>query len=220
MPRIIVVRPAQTDPNLQGVFLGRSDNDLNQVGRIQADLLSRALDRYSLNYIAVSPLKRAIATAMPLGHDQDVTMHPVAAFQAVDMGEWEGLDREEIVCRDRARFERWLTDPSFPTPGGESLKEAYARVYPDLADIVGQTENHETLGFVVQDHVAYCIFCAALDLPLETAKRLHLDPGAFGVFERLFPDGPYRLVQWNENAHLEPALMMDRTPIHEEVEPV
>jgi len=202
MPRIVVIRPAETDYRLQDHFVGRCDADLNEVGHAQAQAIALALAGWDFAFLAASPLKRAIATALPIGDIQDVSIHPVSGFQAMDMGEWEGKSPEQLRSEDGARFERWLTDPDFPTPGGESIREVYGRVYPEIVNIVNHAGPDETIGLVLQEAVSRALCCAALDLPLLAANRFFLDHGAFSVFERIYPGGPYLLRSWNQSAHL------------------
>ncbi len=202
MPKLVFIRPSDTDPGISRQLLGRCDADLNEEGRRQAEVLANDLAGWDFSFLAASPLKRAIATAMPLGFSQDVSIHPVAGFQAIDMGEWEKKSPEEIRQNDAARFERWLTDPGFPAPGGESIRQVYARAYPELANIVNHARDGETIGLTMQEAVCRAMCCAALDLPLEAANRFHLDNGAYCVFERMFPGGPYRMTLWNRLATL------------------
>lgn len=198
MPRLIVIRPAETDYHLSGRLLGRCDVDLNDIGREQSHRLARALNRWELASVAVSPLKRAIATAMPLCEDRDLILHPVAGFLAADLGDWEGESVEDLVRMDGSRYDRWLNDPDFRAPGGEALREVYGRAYSDIAHIVQQADHGETLAFVVPLMVLRALCCAALDLPLEAGFRFSMDPAGFGVFERMSPGGPYQMISWNQ----------------------
>ena len=202
MPRIVFIRPAETDFALKGALLGRSDPDLNETGRLNAKLTSRALDGWAIDFLGVTPLKRAIATAWPIEDDYDVFTHPVAGFQGADMGEWDQMDLSLIHQMDRARYQSWQKDPDFPAPGGESIREVYGRAYSELVNIVNNTGQDKTIVLVLQDVVLRAMCCAVLNLPIEAAQRFHLDPSAFGVFERMYPGGPYRLMAWNRNKHL------------------
>ena len=202
MPRIIFVRPAETDAFSPETVLGQSDPDLSTIGRHCAGVTAQALARYPIGFIAISPLRRALSTAMELQHLSDVFVHPFAAFQAADMGEWTGRDIASINIIDRARYETWLKDPDFPAPGGETTRKVYARAYNELVNIVNHAQKDETIALVLPISVMRPLICAVLDLPLESAHRFHLDHGAYGVFERIYPGGPYQMLSWNRNDHL------------------
>ena len=203
MPRILFIRPAETDHCLRNTILGRHDADLNNTGLQQADALAEALMRFSISYIGVSPLKRAMSTAMAIETYQPGTLiHPVPGFHGVDMGDWENRDMDIVQGSDRARYESFRMDPDFPAPGGESIREVYARAYPDLVHIVHQTGKDETIALILQETVMRALCCGVLDLPLEAAPRFTMHHGAYSIFERIFPGGPYQLVNWNRNHHL------------------
>ena len=59
---------------------------------------------------------------------------PVAAFDEVDFGRWEGWTREEIAARDPEDFRRWQADrEAFVYPGGECRQAFRRRVAAGLA---------------------------------------------------------------------------------------
>jgi len=203
MPRIIFIRPAETDHQAYDLLLGRGDPDLNERGHDQALHLADVLEDRGITFLGVSPIKRALTTAMTISDRyEDLSVIPVAGFQAIDMGEWEDRGREEIGLVDRARYESFLTDSDFRAPGGESRRDVYARALPQLIDIVKHTGPEETIAFVLQETVMQVLCCAVLDLGLESAHRFQVDHAAYAVFERIYPEGPYQMVSWNRNDHI------------------
>ncbi|MDJ0840330.1 MAG: histidine phosphatase family protein [Acidobacteriota bacterium] len=206
MPRIIFIRPAETDHSTHDLVLGRHDVDLSEKGYAQTRQLADALAAsYQIDFLGASPVKRALSTAMPISYCyDDLSVIPVAGFRAMDMGEWENRGKEEINMSDGRRYQSFLTDPDFRSPGGESRRDVYARAFPHLIDIVKHTGPDETIALVLQEAVMQVLCCGTLDLSLESANRFQVDNGAFAVFERLYADGPYQLVAWNRNSHLKP----------------
>ena len=202
MPRIIFIRPAETDHCLRRAMLGRHDADLNENGRIQARVLAEVLNQWPVSFLGVSPLKRAIATALPIEDLQDISIHPVAGFYGTDLGDWENREITSILACDQGRYESWLADPDFRAPGGESTREVYARAYPELVNIVNHAHPGETIALVLQEGVMQALCCAVMDLPLAAASRFYLDHASFGIFERRAPGASYRMVAWNRNEHI------------------
>lgn len=202
MPRIILIRPAETDSQMDERLLGRHDADLNELGMLQAERLADALVGYPITYVGCSPLKRAMATAMVLADRNETSVVPVGGFQGADLGEWQDRSPQILMMNDRTRYTAWLDDPSFRAPGGESKRDVYARCFPAMLDIVQHTDPSETIAIVAQETVLQALCCVALDLEMESAHRFQIDHGAFAVFERLYPEGPYQLIAWNISHHL------------------
>lgn len=59
----IFIRHGETDWNLNGLFQGRSDIPLNEVGRGQARAAARIMTNLPVSKVMVSPLRRAVETA-------------------------------------------------------------------------------------------------------------------------------------------------------------
>ena len=133
---------------------------------------------------------------MPLEYERNVLIQPLAGFHGMDLGDWENCAQEELARADQGRFQVFLSDPDYRAPGGESLREVYARAYPELVNLVHHAEEGETLALILEQNVLQVTCCALLDLGLEAARRFVLQPGRFGVFERSEPKGPYQLTAW------------------------
>lgn len=202
MPRLILIKPGETEPELNGHLLGRYDAELNENGRHQAQLMGQALAAFNIAYVGMTPLKRAISTAMAIEDYQPVLMHPVSGFQGIDLGDWDNTSRDIITRSDGSRYHNFCGDTDFPAPGGESVREVYARVYSDLVHLVQDAGVDETLALVLEETVLKAMICAILDLPLQAARRFCLDHGSYGVFERIYPGGPYQMMAWNCQQHL------------------
>jgi probable phosphoglycerate mutase len=63
MTEIILARHGQTEWNVEEVFRGRIDVELNQTGLKQAELLAKYLSGQKIEAVYSSPLKRALKTA-------------------------------------------------------------------------------------------------------------------------------------------------------------
>jgi broad specificity phosphatase PhoE len=63
MVEIILARHGETEWNVEEVFRGRIDVELNQTGLKQAELLAEYLSGHKIEAVYSSPLKRALKTA-------------------------------------------------------------------------------------------------------------------------------------------------------------
>ena len=89
---IAFVRHGRTDANVQGLWQGRGDWDLDDVGLAQAEALR---DWYGpVDRVYSSPQKRASTTAGFIALDGVI---PIEEFKEVHMGRWEGLTTDQII---------------------------------------------------------------------------------------------------------------------------
>jgi len=119
MPQILLLRPAETDLVIRGVLTGRTDVDLNEQGLEHAQMVAERLSTFDISLVAVSPLRRAMTTAMYVCEHSKSIPKMVSGFNAADLGDWEQKTATEVIQGDGARFETWRTEPDFPCPGGE-----------------------------------------------------------------------------------------------------
>lgn len=161
-PVVCLVRHGQTEWNVRGRFLGRTDLGLDAVGRQQAAAFARALP---LPFAAVyaSPLRRAVQTAAPL-HDAP-RLEP--AFVELDQGEIEGLDAATALARHPDFFAQWQRDPTHAiVPGGESLGAVQSRALQRVHAIAAHAEEPGPIAIFTHQMVIAGLTCAALDEPL------------------------------------------------------
>ncbi|HEV3212715.1 MAG TPA: histidine phosphatase family protein, partial [Acidimicrobiales bacterium] len=118
---LVLVRHGRTEWNRDGRLVGRSDVDLDDVGRDQARRCAARLG--AVGELRTSPLRRARATAALLGLDRDPVVDD--AFIELDYGECEGRELHEV---DPGFWARVREDPATRWPGGESLADVQRRV--------------------------------------------------------------------------------------------
>ncbi len=145
---LILVRHGQTDANVRGLLLGRSDPPLTAEGRRQARALAGALPRPGR--IVCSPLLRARQTADALAAEAPagVTVEVDDRWIELDYGE---LDARPHTALDPAGWRAWRSDPDFAPPGGESIAAVGARVRAACAELAADAAREDV---VVVSHVS------------------------------------------------------------------
>ncbi|MDF0531896.1 histidine phosphatase family protein [Tsukamurella sp. 8F] len=78
--------------------------------------------------VLVAPERRAVETAAAFGADGA----PHSSLRDQACGEWAGLAPDDVPGED---LMRWLSDPAFRPPGGESAADVLARVGDLLAEV-------------------------------------------------------------------------------------
>ncbi len=111
--KYLLIRHGQTAGNLQGRYIGRTDEPLCPQGT--ANLRARKYPPE--DGVLVSPMRRCIETAAIIA--PDVPMTVVDDLRECDFGAFEGKNYAEL--NGRADYQAWIdSDGRLPFPGGES----------------------------------------------------------------------------------------------------
>jgi broad specificity phosphatase PhoE len=167
---LILVRHGQTAANAKGVFLGRSDPPLTELGRRQADVLAAVDGVPTARRIITSPLTRAQQTAARLRASLEVDRRWIE----MDYGDYEGLAWTDVPPDTEAA---WRADSSWAPPGGESLLAVAKRVREACRDLADEAT---TADVVVVSHVSPIKVAVAWALGVgeEASWRMHLSVAA------------------------------------------
>ena len=187
---LILVRHGETAANAGRQLVGRADPPLTERGRAQADALAAVVAGASL--VRVSPLRRARETAAAFGVPVEVDERWIE----VDYGELDGRPVAEAWA---PLWERWVADPEWVPPGGESLASVGRRVRAACEELREVAKSGDV---VVVSHVSpiKAAVTWALQVGDGAAWRMFLDVASVtrvGMGER----GPV-LRSFNEVHHL------------------
>jgi broad specificity phosphatase PhoE len=191
---LVLIRHGRSHWNAQQRLAGRTDVELDDVGRTQARAAGTSLR--SVSELRTSPLVRARETAELLG----TGLTPVVddAFIELDYGDAEGTVLTGI---DEATWRELRHDPARAWPNGESMLDVHRRVHVACEALFadeGTGARSEDADVVVVSHVGpiKAAVAWALRCGPEVDLRLRLDNAtltriAWG------PSGPL-LVTYNE----------------------
>lgn len=165
-------------------FIGHLDVPLSPRGEREAAALARRLASVKLAAAYSSDLSRARRTAEILTGPHRLEGVAVPALREFAMGRWEGLTAAEIRALDPAAFDAWMADVGrFQFPGGESLGDVAARVWPALEAIEARHAGGAVL-VVAHGGPNRIVLCRALGVPVERILSLGQDYAALSVMER------------------------------------
>lgn len=94
--RFYIIRHGQTNWNKKGKIQGKTDIELNEEGIEQAKEARKILEKYPIDVIVSSPLKRARKTAEIINEVKKVPIIFDKAIEERGFGEFEGKVRTEI----------------------------------------------------------------------------------------------------------------------------
>ncbi|MFW5879595.1 MAG: histidine phosphatase family protein [bacterium] len=198
---IIIVRHGECRGNREGLFRGRSDFPLNELGLYQARELARELKTLQPTMIFTSPLLRAIQTAEAIKRECRVEIEEREALNNIELGPWEGKSKDYIAQNYSEQWQVWLNEPEkLILPGMESLDSVQKRVKRDLDDII---KHHwgETVIVVSHRAVLKPLIASCLGINSPYFWRIHLDTASYSTIHYEKKQG-FILVQLNQNKHL------------------
>jgi probable phosphoglycerate mutase len=210
--RLFLVRHGETDDNRNGVFQGQLGLGLNDVGREQAARLAARLasapERPAALY--ASDLSRARETAEVIGATLGLSPVLDPDLREVYLGGWQGLSYAEITQRYPDEWTAWRNGVDVRRGGGETYAELGERVSRSILSIA---EAHAGATAVVVSHGAALKSFVARVLGLgSVGMRAFRVQGNTGVSVVERDEGFFRLLVWNDEAHLHDVLLALLSP--------
>jgi 2,3-bisphosphoglycerate-dependent phosphoglycerate mutase len=133
---LVLVRHGQSDWNLKNLFTGWRDPDLTPLGIEEANAGGQALADYGIKFDVAftSVLSRAQKTCQiildKVGQPGLETIRDEALNER-DYGDLSGLNKDDARAKwGEEQVHIWRRSYDVPPPGGESLKDTGARVWP------------------------------------------------------------------------------------------
>src|SRR5829696_8383947 len=142
MTVLFLVRHGETAANVAGLFLGRADPPLTELGRRQAKATADRLPTPSR--VVSSPLRRARDTAAAFGQRVEVDERWIE----MDYGDLDGQSAGSVAAEV---WSRWRSDPTFVPSGGESLTAVGQRVRAACTHLADSADAGDV---VVVSHVS------------------------------------------------------------------
>jgi len=163
MTEIILARHGETEWNVEEVFRGRIDIELNETGVRQAELLAQYLGGLNIDAVYSSPLRRALNTAEVIAHYHKLEVKIAPGLIDFDFGKWQGLHLQEVKRRYKKLYAQWLENPHLvQMPDGESLDEVRERALTVVDEVVAKHKG--TIVLVSHRVVNKVLICALLGL--------------------------------------------------------
>lgn len=129
MRDLIVVRHGETQFNVEKRYTGSLDIELNNTGVNQAQNIAEELNKYFIDIIITSPLKRAKQTTEIINSELQLPIIEMKEFRERKVGVFEGLTREEAKYKYPNLWKQNITRIYNAAPDeGETIREVEERV--------------------------------------------------------------------------------------------
>ena len=201
MTEIILARHGETRWNVEEIFRGRSDVELNETGIKQAELLAEHLSDSKIDAVYSSPLKRASKTAETIAGYHKLDAEIALDIIDFDYGKWQGLPLQEVKDKYRELYSEWINSPDkVKMPDGESLKDVRKRAIGVVDNITARYEG--TVVLVSHRVVSKVLICALLGLDNSHFWNIKLD--TCGITTFAYENGRFVLTEHNNTSYLKP----------------
>jgi broad specificity phosphatase PhoE len=143
---LLLVRHGQSTWNHEHRIQGQLDPPLSDEGRRQAAQLGRRLAGRSFVALYSSDLQRAAETSRLVGQAIGLEAQPMAALREINLGEWEGLQTEELAVRFPEAWAGWTEEPNWDlVPGGEGSAAFERRVTEVMDSLFARHQQGDVL---------------------------------------------------------------------------
>jgi probable phosphoglycerate mutase len=198
---VVAVRHGETDWNVNHRIQGQLPVALNARGQAQAAAAAERLASEAIDAIYSSDLARAMQTAEVIAERHGTSPIPDDRMREWSLGILEGLlcDEAEVKHPEPYRAFR-VEDPDYVVPGGESIRQRYARATKAVSEIADRHAGGRVM-VVTHGGVLDDLYRRTMGLPLDARRDFEIHNGGVNVI-RIAGD-VWEMVTWGEIGHLE-----------------
>jgi len=197
--RLLIIRHGESEADLLNVHEGRADFPLTKSGMSQAEKMARWVgDRYRIDRLYASPLKRTRQTASFLAKETGLTPEFADELMEFNNGLIAGRSREEVR-------EKYPFVPDLPIHASvyeqESKLEFRYRTEYILSRIISENSEDSTVAIVSHGGTINQLYRAFLRLPVDS--QMFWSTGDTGVHEWTICGEMRRIIRSNSLIHLD-----------------
>ena len=198
---VFLVRHGQTESNINGYYMGWSNEDLSEIGYSQARRLASRMASQNIASVYSSPLKRTYNTAAILAKPHHLEANVTDEIIEIQLGSWHGLHRDEIKQRWPELWQQSRIDPSeVRMPDGESFAEVTERAVRAFNRIVVANQGRQAV-IVSHEVVIKVIITHVLGASNRIYRQFEIANASLSEVQ--ITDGKLILITLNDTAHLE-----------------
>jgi len=181
MPKIYLLRHAQSEANEQGILAGPDNSiKLTQKGIKQSKDATKALQKIEFTKIYCSPISRCFETIQPLTKmSPDIEFEYHEDLREMDYGKWNG-QKLETLSRKRDWKVIQTAPATFKFPDGESFAQMRNRVQNFLTEVSGQAGP---ILVISHGDVIKMFLTCTLNQPINTFQRFSITPASLSIIE-------------------------------------
>lgn len=199
MLKIILVRHGEAEGNFNRIFHGHYNSSLTSRGNIQAQRTAEFLDKYKIERLYSSDLKRAADTAGYIAERQKLEINFLPMLREISGGKWENKPWEALEKEFPDVYRTWETNISAARlPGGESTAELKLRCGKEINRIAEENKDKNIICAVTHGTVLRALVSMWKNVPME--EIMWYDNASVTIAE--YENGTYAVCAEGLNAHL------------------
>lgn len=135
--RLIFIRHAEAEGNVNRTFQGWTDGELTPKGHVQAQKVAERLKDIPMDVLYSSSMKRTLQTAGYISKLKQLPIVRTDRLKEINGGDWEGERWDVLPVKWPEAYETWEYKPHVhKMPNGETMEEFQERLIHEVKYIV------------------------------------------------------------------------------------
>ena len=170
--KLIIVRHAEAEGNVERVFHGWTDSNITKKGHLQAKLVAERLKDINIDSIYSSNLQRCLQTASYISNVKGLPIIKTEQLREINGGKWENMPWDILPVKWPNEYYLWENMPHLhKMPGGESMIEFQKRIVDAFLNIIN-TQQGKVVCAVTHGTAIKSAICYFYGKSLEEMKNM------------------------------------------------
>ena len=199
--RLIFVRHAEAEGNLNRVFHGWTDSGITEKGHIQAKKAAQRLLDFNIDILYSSSMKRTVQTAQYIADIKNLPIIKTDKLKEINGGDWEGKRWDELPGLWPQQYDSWENRPhELIMPNGETMREFQKRLIDEVMYIIDNNKGKDVC-IVTHGTAIRSLMCCFFHYGLEEMVNIKwYDNTSISIVE--YEDGKFNVVLEGDASHL------------------
>jgi len=170
--RLIFVRHAEAEGNLNRLFHGWFDSKITEKGHKQAKKVAERLANVPIDIIYSSSLTRTLQTAQYIADVKNLPIIRTDKMKEINGGDWENKSWDEFPTSYPKEYYTWEHEPHLhQMPNGENVVEFNERLIKEVKNIIDQNLG-KNICIVTHGAAIRTMLCKFYGATLEHMKNI------------------------------------------------
>jgi len=203
--RLVFVRHAEAEGNLNRVFHGWTDSQITEKGHLQAQKAAERLKDIDIDVIYSSSMKRTLQTAHYIADVKKLPIIRTDKLKEINGGDWEGKGWDQLAHIWPKEYDTWENKPHIHRmPNGESMQEFQERLINEIKYIINNNKG-KNICIVTHGTAIKALMCFFSGCPLDEMLNIKwYDNTSITIID--WEEGRFNIVLEGDSSHLDKEL--------------